>query len=60
MKFADDLISRPPQTWFLPNFAVLFGLALMPYLWWTTCFTIFTTLWQSVYRWSVISTALRM
>ncbi|KIP05049.1 hypothetical protein PHLGIDRAFT_108699 [Phlebiopsis gigantea 11061_1 CR5-6] len=50
----------PPRTWFLPNFSVLFGLALMPFLWWTTIFTIITTLWQDVYHWSVISVALRM
>ncbi|KAJ3528558.1 hypothetical protein NM688_g7983 [Phlebia brevispora] len=50
----------PPRTWFLPNFSVLFGLALMPYLWWTTLFTILTALWQGIYQWSAISVALRM
>jgi nitrate/nitrite transporter NarK len=39
---------------------VLFGMALFPYLWWTTVFTIVTTLWQDVYHWSVISVALRL
>jgi nitrate/nitrite transporter NarK len=48
---------RPPRTWFLPNFAVLFGAALLPYFWWTAIFTIFTVLWQSVYGWSAISMA---
>ncbi|EPQ53229.1 MFS general substrate transporter [Gloeophyllum trabeum ATCC 11539] len=52
-----DQAAVPPQTWFLPNFAVLFGVALLPYLWWTTVFTIFTTLWQSVYQWRVIDSA---
>ncbi|KAI0073355.1 MFS general substrate transporter [Panus rudis PR-1116 ss-1] len=55
-----EVAAVPPQTWFLPNFSVLFGIALMPYFWWTTIFTMFTTLWQDVYQWSVISTALRM
>ncbi|EKM51218.1 uncharacterized protein PHACADRAFT_263243 [Phanerochaete carnosa HHB-10118-sp] len=50
----------PPRTWFLPNFSVLFGMALLPYLWWTTIFTIITALWQEIYEWSVISVALRM
>lgn len=50
----------PPRTWFLPNFSVLFGMALLPFLWWTTIFTIITELWQEVYKWSVISVALRM
>ncbi|TFK51508.1 MFS general substrate transporter [Heliocybe sulcata] len=48
----------PPSTWFLPNFAVLFGVALLPYLWWTTVFTVFTTLWQSIYEWRVIDSAI--
>ncbi|GJE93570.1 MFS general substrate transporter [Phanerochaete sordida] len=50
----------PPATWFLKNFSVLFGMALLPFLWWTTIFTIITALWQEVYKWSVISVALRM
>ncbi|KAI0070062.1 MFS general substrate transporter, partial [Panus rudis PR-1116 ss-1] len=55
-----DVAAVPPRTWFLPNFAVLFGVALMPYFWWTTIYTLYTTLWQDVFHWSVISTALRM
>ncbi|PCH34679.1 MFS general substrate transporter, partial [Wolfiporia cocos MD-104 SS10] len=50
----------PPRTWFLPNFSVLFGTALLPYFWWTTIFTTYTTLWQDVWHWEVISTAIHM
>ncbi|KAI0919870.1 hypothetical protein AcV5_001822 [Taiwanofungus camphoratus] len=50
----------PPRTWFLPNFSVLFGTALLPYFWWTTIFSTFTTLWQDVYHWSAISTAIHI
>ncbi|OBZ72813.1 putative MFS-type transporter EfpA [Grifola frondosa] len=50
----------PPRTWFLPNFSVLFGTALLPYFWWTTIFTLYTTLWQDIWHWSVISTAIHM
>ncbi|KAI0804543.1 major facilitator superfamily domain-containing protein [Irpex lacteus] len=50
----------PPRTWFLPNFSSLFGVALMPFFWWTVSFTILTPLWQDVYKWSAISVALRM
>ncbi|KAH9939655.1 MFS general substrate transporter [Epithele typhae] len=50
----------PPSTWFLPNFLVLFFTALLPYFWWTTIFTIYTTLWQDVWGWSAISTAIHM
>ncbi|KAI0641791.1 MFS general substrate transporter [Trametes meyenii] len=55
-----DKAAIPPRTWFLPNFSVLFGTALLPYFWWTTIFTIYTTLWQDVWHWTVISTAIHM
>ena len=35
-------------------------MALLPFLWWTTIFTIITALWQEIYKWSVIDVALRM
>lgn len=35
-------------------------MALLPFLWWTTIFTVITALWQEIYHWSVISVALRM
>ena len=50
----------PPATWFLPNFMVLFVTALLPFFWFTTVFAVYSTLWQDVYGWSAISTALRM
>ncbi|KAI0667389.1 MFS general substrate transporter [Trametes maxima] len=55
-----DKAAIPPQTWFLPNFSVLFGIALVPFFWWTTVFTIYTTLWQDVWHWTAISTAVHM
>ncbi len=55
-----DKAAIPPRTWFLPNFSVLLGTALLPYFWWTTVFTLYTTLWQDVWHWSVISTAIHM
>ena len=55
-----DCAAIPPRTWFLPNFLVLFVTALLPYLWWTTMFTISTTLWQDVWHWSAISLAIHM
>jgi MFS family permease len=50
----------PPRTWFLPNFAVLFGAALVPYFYWTAIFTIYMTLWQSVYGVSPLLAAVHM
>ncbi|KAF9221119.1 MFS general substrate transporter [Gyrodon lividus] len=55
-----DKAAIPPRTWFYNNFSVLFGSALLPFFWWSTVFTIFTNLWQNVFRWSVISTAVHM
>ncbi|KIK78923.1 hypothetical protein PAXRUDRAFT_304554 [Paxillus rubicundulus Ve08.2h10] len=55
-----DKAAIPPRTWFYHNFSVLFGLALLPFLWWTAVFTILTTLWQNIFHWSVISTAVHM
>ncbi|KAH8829092.1 MFS general substrate transporter [Flagelloscypha sp. PMI_526] len=50
----------PYRIWFYKNFSVLFSTALVPYLWWTVVFFIFTNYWQQVYHWSVIMTAVRM
>ncbi|KAG1740852.1 MFS general substrate transporter [Suillus paluster] len=47
----------PPRTWFYKNFSVLFAVALLPYFWWNTMMTMFSTMWQNVFNWSVISTA---
>ncbi|KAG8215717.1 major facilitator superfamily domain-containing protein [Butyriboletus roseoflavus] len=55
-----DKAAIPPRTWFYNNFSVLFGLALLPFFWWTAVFTAFTTLWQNVFQWTVISTAVHM
>ncbi|KAL1940391.1 hypothetical protein VTO73DRAFT_8963 [Trametes versicolor] len=55
-----DNAAVPPSTWFLPNFAVLFGAALLPYFWWTTVFVVFFPLWQQVYGWSAIKSGLHM
>ncbi|KAG2132706.1 major facilitator superfamily domain-containing protein [Suillus bovinus] len=55
-----DTAAIPPRTWFYHNFSVLFGLALLPLFWWVTVFTIFTTLWQNIFGWSAISSAVHM
>lgn len=54
------IISSPPRTWFYENFAVLFAVALLPYLWFTTMFDVNTILWQEVYGWNSLICALRM
>jgi MFS family permease len=60
MSSETDCAYRPPRTWFLPNFAVLFAAASMPFFYWTTIFTIYCTLWQNLYGISAIMTAVYM
>ncbi|KAF9220638.1 MFS general substrate transporter [Gyrodon lividus] len=55
-----DKAAIPPRTWFYNNFSVLFGLGLLPFFWWSAVFTVLMNLWQNVFRWSVISTAVHM
>ncbi|KAG1727619.1 major facilitator superfamily domain-containing protein [Suillus lakei] len=50
----------PSSTWFIPNFSVLFGTALLPYFWWANIFTTYVSLWQGVYKWSAMSSAVHM
>lgn len=53
-------VHSPPRTWFYQNFAVLFAVALLPYLWFTTMFDVNMILWQEVYGWNSLICALRM
>ncbi|KAG1850046.1 major facilitator superfamily domain-containing protein [Suillus tomentosus] len=55
-----DKAAIPPRTWFYPNFSILFAVALLPFFWLFTVFLIFTTLWQNVFEWSAISSAVHM
>jgi len=55
-----DKAAIPPRAWFYSNFSVLFGSALLPFFWWNAMFLVFTTLWQDVFHWTAISTALHM
>ncbi|KAG9312486.1 major facilitator superfamily domain-containing protein [Chiua virens] len=55
-----DKAAIPPRTWFYSNFTVLFAMALLPFFWWSAIFVVFTTLWQDVFGWTAISTAIHM
>ncbi|KAG0708281.1 MFS general substrate transporter [Suillus ampliporus] len=50
----------PSSTWFIPNFSVLFGTALLPYFWWANILTTYVSLWQDIYHWSAMSSAVHM
>lgn len=47
----------PPRLWRYSNFAVLLGVSLYPYLWWTAAFYLFSTYWQTVFHWSPLLSA---
>ncbi|CEL53947.1 Puromycin resistance protein pur8 OS=Streptomyces alboniger GN=pur8 PE=3 SV=1 [Rhizoctonia solani AG-1 IB] len=44
----------PPKLWFYPNFAVLFGTALMPFFWYMQMYLTFSPYWQDYLHWSTI------
>ncbi|KAH7106654.1 MFS general substrate transporter [Auriculariales sp. MPI-PUGE-AT-0066] len=52
-----DKAAIPPSTWKYPNFGVLVGLALSCYLWFAATFFIIITMWQEVYLWSAVKSA---
>ncbi|KAG2352724.1 major facilitator superfamily domain-containing protein [Suillus spraguei] len=55
-----DRAAIPPRTWFYNNFSVLFATALLPSFWWSGVMFIFSIMWQTVFHWSVMSTAVHM
>ncbi|KAG1718959.1 major facilitator superfamily-domain-containing protein [Suillus lakei] len=55
-----DQAAIPPRTWFYNNFSVLFTTALLPSFWWSGVMFIFSIMWQNVFNWSVMSTAVHM
>ncbi|CUA67528.1 putative MFS-type transporter C1683,03c [Schizosaccharomyces pombe 972h-] [Rhizoctonia solani] len=49
----------PTKLWFYPNFAVLFGTALVPFFWFTQMYMIFSPYWQDYLHWSTIITGVK-
>ncbi|KAF9070287.1 major facilitator superfamily domain-containing protein [Rhodocollybia butyracea] len=54
----EEYASLPPQMWRIPNFGVLFGISLTPYLWWTSTFLLITSQWQDEFLWSPIKSGI--
>ena len=46
--------------WRYENFGILVSTALVPFLWWGAVMLLFSWLWQEVYGWSTIITALHL
>ncbi|KAG2144467.1 major facilitator superfamily domain-containing protein [Suillus clintonianus] len=49
----------PPQTWFYSNFSVLLVVGFLCF-WWNAVMFTFSILWQNVFGWSVMSSAVHM
>lgn len=56
---AEHLAALPPSIWKLPNFTILIVAALLPFCWWLCVFLVYSPLWQEIYRWNAIMTAVR-
>ncbi|CAE6492998.1 unnamed protein product [Rhizoctonia solani] len=48
-----------PKLWFYPNFAVLFGTALVSFFWFTQMYMTFSPYWQDYLHWSTIITGVK-
>ncbi|EGO18976.1 hypothetical protein SERLADRAFT_358714 [Serpula lacrymans var. lacrymans S7.9] len=47
----------PPKMWRYENFTILVAISLVPFMWWGSVFLLFSWLWEPVYGWSAIDTA---
>ncbi|KAF8636098.1 hypothetical protein AX17_003803 [Amanita inopinata Kibby_2008] len=56
-KIPDDMAAIPPRLWSYTNFGILTATALMPFMWWGAVQFLFSWVWQEVYGWSTIITA---
>jgi hypothetical protein len=61
-QFPPDMptLTSPPKLWFYPNFAVLFGTALMPFFWYMQMYLTFSPYWQEYLNWSTIITGVKL
>ncbi|KAJ8495123.1 hypothetical protein ONZ45_g13001 [Pleurotus djamor] len=57
MYIPEELAALPPKVWRYTNFGVLVACATLPFLWWGAVMLLFSWLWQEVYGWSALITA---
>ncbi|EKM77931.1 hypothetical protein AGABI1DRAFT_42601 [Agaricus bisporus var. burnettii JB137-S8] len=57
-RIPEEMAVIPPSLWRVENFAILAGCATMPIMWWSIVLLLFSWVWQNVYGWSPIITAL--
>ncbi|KAF8961605.1 MFS general substrate transporter, partial [Flammula alnicola] len=51
------LAAVPPKTWKYENFGILIATALLPYMWWGCVQSLYSWVWQEVYGWTPIISA---
>ncbi|EKM77920.1 hypothetical protein AGABI1DRAFT_129710 [Agaricus bisporus var. burnettii JB137-S8] len=58
-RIPEEMAAIPPSLWRVDNFAIIAGCATMPIMWWATVQLLYSWIWQNVYGWSPIMTAVR-
>ncbi|KDR73160.1 hypothetical protein GALMADRAFT_72489 [Galerina marginata CBS 339.88] len=48
----------PPKMWRYDNVVILVTISLVPFMWWGSIFPLFSWIWEVVYGWSAIKTAI--
>ncbi|CAA7263630.1 unnamed protein product [Cyclocybe aegerita] len=53
----ESYAALPPKMWRYDNVIILTVISLVPFMWWGSIFPLFSWLWEVVYGWSAITTA---
>ncbi|KAF8154860.1 major facilitator superfamily domain-containing protein [Crassisporium funariophilum] len=54
----ESYAALPPKLWQYDNVVILSAISLVPFMWWGSIFPLFSWVWEVVYGWSAIKTAL--
>ncbi|KAJ7877970.1 major facilitator superfamily domain-containing protein [Mycena olivaceomarginata] len=57
-RLSESYAAVPSKMWSYENFTVLILVSFAPFMWWGSIFLLFAWLWEVVYGWSAIKTAL--
>ncbi|KAF7358099.1 MFS general substrate transporter [Mycena venus] len=57
-RLSESYAAVPPKMWTYENFTVLILASFAPFMWWGSIFLLFSWLWEVVYQWSAINTAM--
>ncbi|THU85952.1 MFS general substrate transporter [Dendrothele bispora CBS 962.96] len=55
----EEFAAVPPRMWRYQNLGILIATALLPFLWFGIVMMLYSWLWQEVYGWSAVNTAIR-